>query len=150
MLIFKQINNNKMKRTAKAHWNGNLKEGKGEISSQSTILNQTPYSFKTRFESGIGTNPEELIAAAHAGCFTMAVSATLERAGFLANDLNTEATLDVDMAGLKITGIHLDLKASLIDGVSVETFQEIAEGAKANCIVSKALSVPITLSVSYQ
>lgn len=139
-----------MKRTAKAHWKGNLKEGKGEISSQSTILNQTPYSFKTRFESGIGTNPEELIAAAHAGCFTMALSATLERAGFLANDLNTEATLDVDMASLKITGIHLDLKASLIDGVSAEAFQEIAEGAKANCIVSKALSVPITLSVSYQ
>jgi osmotically inducible protein OsmC len=139
-----------MKRTAKAHWNGNLKEGKGEISSQSTTLNQTPYSFKTRFESGIGTNPEELIAAAHAGCFTMAVSATLERAGFLANDLNTEATLDVDMASLKITGIHLDLKASLIEGVSTKAFQEIAEGAKANCIVSKALSVPITLSVSYQ
>jgi osmotically inducible protein OsmC len=139
-----------MKRTAKAHWNGNLKEGKGEISSQSTVLNQTPYSFKTRFESGIGTNPEELIAAAHAGCFTMAVSATLERAGFLANDLNTEATLDVDMASLKITGIHLDLKASLINGVSAKAFQEIAEGAKANCIVSKALSVPITLSVSYQ
>jgi osmotically inducible protein OsmC len=139
-----------MKRTAKAHWNGNLKEGKGEISSQSTTLNQTPYSFKTRFESGIGTNPEELIAAAHAGCFTMAVSAVLERAGFKANDLNTEAILDVDLANLKITGIHLDLKASLIDGVSAEAFQEIAEGAKANCIISKALSVPITLSVSYQ
>jgi osmotically inducible protein OsmC len=139
-----------MKRIAKAHWNGNLKEGKGEISSQSTILNQTPYSYKTRFESGIGTNPEELIAAAHAGCFTMAVSATLERAGFIANDLNTEAILDLDMANLKITGIHLDLKASLIDGVSAEAFQQIAEGAKANCIVSKALSVPITLSFSYQ
>lgn len=139
-----------MKRTAKAHWNGNLKEGKGEISTQSTILNQTPYSFKTRFESGIGTNPEELIAAAHAGCFTMSVSATLERAGFLANDLDTEATLEVDLVNLKVTGIHLDLKASLIDGVSAEAFQEIAEGAKANCIVSKALSVPITLNVSYQ
>ena len=139
-----------MKRTAKAHWNGNLKEGKGEISTQSTILNQTPYSFKTRFESGIGTNPEELIAAAHAGCFTMSVSATLERAGFLANDLNTEAILEVDLADLKVTGIHLDLKASLIDGVSAEAFREIAEGAKANCIVSKALSVPITLNVSYQ
>jgi len=139
-----------MKRTAKAHWNGNLKEGKGEISSQSTVLNQTPYSFKTRFESGIGTNPEELIASAHAGCFTMSVSAVLERAGFLANDLNTEAVLDVDLANLQITGIHLDLKASLIDGVSAEAFQEIAEGAKANCIVSKALSVPITLSVTYQ
>jgi osmotically inducible protein OsmC len=139
-----------MKRIAKAHWNGSLKEGKGEISSQSTILNQTPYSFKTRFESGIGTNPEELIAAAHAGCFTMAVSAALERAGFTANDLNTEAILDLDMANLKITGIHLDLKASLIDSVSAEAFQQIAEGAKANCIVSKALSGPITLSVSYQ
>ncbi|SHM76792.1 OsmC family protein [Mucilaginibacter sp. OK098] len=139
-----------MKRTAKAHWNGNLKEGKGEISTPSTVLNQTPYSFKTRFESGVGTNPEELIAAAHAGCFTMSVSATLERAGFLANDLNTEATLDVDFVNLTITGIHLDLKASLIDGVSAEAFQEIAEGAKANCIVSKALSVPIALTVSYQ
>ena len=139
-----------MKRTAKAHWNGNLKDGKGEISSQSTILNQTPYSFKARFESGTGTNPEELIAAAHAGCFTMSVSATLERAGFKANDLNTEAILDVDLVNLKITGIQLDLKASLIDGVSAKYFQEIAEGAKANCIVSKALSVPITLTVSYQ
>jgi len=139
-----------MKRTAKAHWNGNLKDGKGEISSQSTTLNQTSYSFKTRFESGIGTNPEELIAAAHAGCFTMSVSATLERAGFLANDLSTEAILDVDFTNLNITGIHLDLKASLIDGLSAEAFKEIAESAKANCIVSKALSVPITISVSYQ
>ncbi|AYB32960.1 OsmC family protein [Chryseolinea soli] len=138
-----------MKRTAKAHWNGNLKGGKGEISSQSTVLNQTPYSFKTRFESGIGTNPEELIAAAHAGCFTMALSATLERAGFIANDLNTEATLEVDMASLSITGIHLEMKASLINGVSAEAFREFAEGAKANCLVSRALSVPITLSVSY-
>jgi len=139
-----------MKRTAKAHWNGNLKEGKGEISSQSTVLNQTPYSFKTRFESGIGTNPEELIAAAHAGCFTMSVSAALGKSGFSANDLNTEATLEVDLVNLMITGIHLDLAASLIDGVSAELFQHIAEGAKANCIVTKALSVPITLSVSYQ
>src|ERR1700756_5614990 len=118
-----------MKRTAKAHWNGNLKEGKGEVSSQSTTLNQTPYSFKTRFESGVGTNPEELIAAAHAGCFTMSVSATLERSGFLAKDLNTEATVDLDMANLKIANIHLDLKASLIDGLSAEEFQKIAEAA---------------------
>lgn len=139
-----------MKRTAKAHWNGNLKAGKGEISSQSTVLNETPYSFNTRFESGIGTNPEELIAAAHAGCFTMSVSATLERAGFLAKDLNTEATLEVDMVNLKVTGIHLELKASPIEGLPADVFQEIAEGAKENCLVSKALSVPITLSVSYQ
>jgi osmotically inducible protein OsmC len=80
----------------------------------------------------------------------MSVSAALEHAGFIANDLNTEAILDVDLANLKITGIQLDLKASLIDGVSAKAFQEIAEGAKANCIVSKALSVPITLTVSYK
>jgi len=139
-----------MKRTAKAHWKGNVKEGKGELSSQSTTLNETQYSFTSRFESGVGTNPEELIAAALAGCFTMALSATLERSGFVANDLNTDATLDLDMSVRMISGIHLDLKASLIDGVSAETFQEIADGVKANCIVSKALSVPVTLSVSYQ
>ena len=139
-----------MKRTAKAHWNGNLKEGKGELFSQSNTLNQIPYSYKTRFESGIGTNPEELLAAAHAGCFTMAVSASLETAGFIARDLNTEAILDLDVLALRITGILLDLKASVIEGLSAEAFQKIAEGAKANCIVSKALSVPITLSVSYQ
>ena len=139
-----------MKRTAKAHWNGNLKEGKGEITSQSTVLNQTPYSFKARFESGIGTNPEELIASAHAGCFTMSVSAALMQSGFTAAELNTEATVEVDFVNLNITGIHLDLTASVIDGVSAEVFQQIAEGAKANCILTKALSVPITLSVSYQ
>jgi lipoyl-dependent peroxiredoxin len=98
----------------------------------------------------VGTIPEELIAAAQAGCFTMSVSASLERAGFLAGDLNTEATPDLDMVALKTNGIHLDLKASLIDGVSAEAFQQIVEGAKANCIVSKALRVPVTLSVSYQ
>jgi len=139
-----------MKRTAKAHWKGNLKEGKGEISTPSTILNQTNYSFKTRFEQGaVGTNPEELIAAAHAGCFTMAVSAQLTQKGITAGDLETEAILDLDMVGLKIDGIHLDIKAAAIDGVSEAQFKEIAEGAKAGCIVSKALNVPITLSVTY-
>jgi osmotically inducible protein OsmC len=138
-----------MKRTAKAHWNGTLTEGKGEISTQSTTLNNTQYSFKTRFADGIGTNPEELIAAAHAGCFTMAVGAALSQAGFTPGDLNTEAILDLDMAALSITGIHLELKGSPINGVSEEKFKEIAEGAKANCIVSKALSVPITLNVQY-
>jgi osmotically inducible protein OsmC len=140
-----------MKRTAKAHWNGNLMEGKGEISSQSSVLNQTPYSFKARFEAGVvGTNPEELIAAAHAGCFTMSVSAALTQAGLTANDLNTEAILDVDLVGLKITGIHLELKAALINGVTAEAFQKIAEGAKANCIVSKVLNAPVTLNVTYK
>ena len=138
-----------MKRTAKAHWNGTLKDGKGEITTQSTTLNNTQYSFKTRFEEGVGTNPEELIAAAHAGCFTMAVGAVLTQAGFTPGDLNTEAILDLDMQALTITGIHLELSASAIEGVTEAKFKEVAEGAKANCIVSKALSVPITLNVTY-
>src|SRR3954470_4093835 len=126
-----------MKRTAKAHWNGTLKEGKGEITTQSTTLNNTQYSFKTRFEEGVGTNPEELIAAAHAGCFTMAVGAVLTQNGFTPGDLNTEAILDLDMVALNINGIHLELTASAIDGVTEDNFKEIAEGAKANCIISK-------------
>jgi osmotically inducible protein OsmC len=138
-----------MKRTAHAHWNGTLKEGKGEITTQSTTLNNTQYSFKTRFADGVGTNPEELIAAAHAGCFTMAVGAALSNAGFKPNDLSTEAILDFDMAAPGITGIHLELKGSAIEGVSEEKFKEIAEGARANCIISRALSVPITLNVQY-
>lgn len=138
-----------MKRTAKAHWKGTFKEGKGELTTQSTTLNNTQYAFKTRFEDGVGTNPEELIAAAHAGCFTMAVGYALSEAGFTPNDLDTEATLNFDIPTVTITGIHLDLKGAAIDGVSEEKFKEIAEGAKANCIVSRALSVPITLSVQY-
>jgi osmotically inducible protein OsmC len=139
-----------MKRTATAHWKGTLKEGKGEITTQSTTLNKTQYSFKTRFEQGVGTNPEELIAAAHAGCFTMAVGAALTTAGFTPGDLDTEAILDFDMAAPRITGIHLELKGAAISGVTEAKFKEIAEGAKANCIISKVLSVPITLNVSYK
>lgn len=138
-----------MKRTANAHWNGTLQEGKGEITTQSTILNQTQYSFKTRFADGIGTNPEELIAAAHAGCFTMAVGAALTQQGITPGDLTTDAILDLDMQALEIKGIHLELKATVIDGVDEAKFKEVAEGAKAGCIVSKALSVPITLNVTY-
>lgn len=138
-----------MKRTAKAHWNGTLQEGKGEISTQSAVLDHIQYSFKTRFADGIGTNPEELIAAAHAGCFSMALSATLEHHKITAGDIYTDAIVDLDMRALSITGIHLELKASMIDGVSEATFTEIAEGAKVNCIVSKALNVPITLAVTY-
>ncbi|MFD0764065.1 OsmC family protein [Mucilaginibacter lutimaris] len=138
-----------MKRTANAHWNGTLQEGKGEITTQSTILNKTQYSFKTRFADGIGTNPEELIAAAHAGCFTMAVGAALTQQGITPGDLTTDAILDLDMQALEIKGIHLELKASVIDGVDEAKFKEVAEGAKSGCIVSKALSVPITLNVTY-
>jgi osmotically inducible protein OsmC len=138
-----------MKRTANAHWNGTLQEGKGEITTQSTILNKTQYSFKTRFADGVGTNPEELIAAAHAGCFTMAVGAALSQQGITPGDLTTDAILDLDMQALEIKGIHLELKASVIDGVDEAKFKEVAEGAKAGCIISKALSVPITLNVTY-
>lgn len=139
-----------MKRTAKAHWNGTLKDGKGELTTQSTVLNNTQYSFKTRFEDGIGTNPEELIAAAHAGCFTMAVGAALTQQGFTPGDLNTEAVLDLDMNSLTITGIQLALKAAKIEGVDEAKFKEVAEGAKVNCIISKVLNAPITLEVTYQ
>jgi lipoyl-dependent peroxiredoxin len=130
-----------MKRTASAHWSGDLKTGKGTISSQSTVLNQTQYSFKTRFEDGIGTNPEELLAAAHAGCFTMAVSAGLAQAGFTATDLDTVATLTLE--GLDVTGIHLSIKGT-VPNLTAEQFTEFANGAEKNCIISKALKVAIT------
>ena len=130
-----------MKRTASAHWEGDLKAGKGTLSTQSTTLNQTQYSFKTRFEDGVGTNPEELLAAAHAGCFTMAVSMILGQAGFTATALDTVAT--VSMEGLVITGVHLSISGS-IPNISAEQFIEITKGAEQNCLISKALSIPIT------
>jgi osmotically inducible protein OsmC len=130
-----------MKRTASAHWSGDLKTGKGTISSQSTVLNQTQYSFKTRFEDGIGTNPEELLAAAHSGCFTMAVSASLAQAGYTATDLDTVATLTLE--GLDVTGIHLSIKGT-VPNLTAEQFAEFTKGAEKNCIISKALKVAIT------
>jgi len=131
-----------MKRTAKAHWAGNLKEGKGSISTPSGILNQTNYSFKTRFEEGEkGTNPEELLAAAHAGCFTMAVSSMLTQKGFTPTSLDTEAI--VSLEGLTITGIHLIISGS-VAGINAAEFSAITKDAEKNCIISKALSVVIT------
>jgi lipoyl-dependent peroxiredoxin len=130
-----------MKRTATAHWEGDLKNGKGLISSQSTTLSNTQYSFKTRFEDGVGTNPEELLAAAHAGCFTMAVSMLLGQAGFTATALDTSAA--VNMEGLAITGVHLVIKGS-VPGITAEQFAEITKAAEVNCLISKALSVAIT------
>src|SRR4051794_25262453 len=104
-----------MKRTASAVWQGGLKDGKGRISSQSGVLSDTQYSFSTRFENGVGTNPEELIAAAHAGCFTMALSGQLGNAGMTAEELNTTATLTLDKtdAGFTITEIHLEVRARI-------------------------------------
>ena len=134
-----------MKRTASAHWEGDLKEGKGTISTQSTVLNATQYSFKTRFEDGLGTNPEELLAAAHAGCFTMAVSMIVSQAGFKINALDTSAI--VNMEGLAVTGVHLTIKGD-VSGLLPEQFEEMTKGAEKNCIISKALSVPITSECS--
>lgn len=130
-----------MKRTGTAHWEGDLRSGKGALSTQSTTLNQTQYSFKTRFEDGVGTNPEELLAAAHAGCFTMAVSMLLGQGGFTATSLDTTAS--VTMEGLAITGVHLSIKG-VVPNISNEQFQEIVKGAEQNCLISKALSIPIT------
>jgi osmotically inducible protein OsmC len=130
-----------MKRTASAHWEGDLKTGKGNVSTQSTVLNNTQYSFKTRFEDGVGTNPEELLAAAHAGCFTMAVGAALTQAGTPATSLDTMATLNLE--GLDITGIHLSIKGK-VPGITAAQFEEVTKGAEKNCIISKALKVAIS------
>ncbi|MFM7428767.1 MAG: OsmC family protein [Flammeovirgaceae bacterium] len=130
-----------MKRTASAHWEGDLKTGKGNVSTQSTVLNNTQFSFKTRFEDGIGTNPEELLAAAHAGCFTMAVGAALTQAGTPATSLDTMATLNLE--GLDITGIHLSIKGK-VPGITAAQFEEVTKGAEKNCIISKALKVAIS------
>ena len=131
-----------MKRTAKAHWSGNLKEGKGDITTQSGILNHTNYSFKTRFTGEeTGTNPEELLAAAHAGCFTMAVSAALTEKGLTPQALDTEAT--VQMEGLSITSVHLQITGQ-VDGLSATDFESITKVAEKNCLISKVLSIPIS------
>jgi lipoyl-dependent peroxiredoxin len=136
-----------MKRTATAQWEGDFKEGKGNVTSQSFVLNKTPYSYKTRFENGTGTNPEELIAAAHAGCFTMSVDLMLSQNGLKPELLEAQATIDLDMVALKITGIHLELKGR-VSGITSEEFNAIAVLAKETCIVSKALNVPITMTAS--
>ena len=136
-----------MKRTAKAHWQGNLKEGKGSLTTPSGILNNTNYSFKTRFEEGeAGTNPEELLAAAHAGCFTMAVSAMLTAKGLTAKVLDTEAI--VNMEGLAVTAVHLIISGS-VDGITADEFVAITKDAEKNCIISKVLNVAITSEATF-
>jgi osmotically inducible protein OsmC len=132
----------KMKRTAKAHWSGNLKEGKGELTTQSKILYKTNYSFKTRFEGDTtGTNPEELLAAAHAGCFTMAVSLAITEKGLNPESLDTEAV--VTMEGFSITSVHLSITGSIL-GLNVDEFEAITKGAEQDCLISKVLNVPIS------
>lgn len=143
-----------LKRRATSKWTGSGLEGSGTLNGPSGVLRDTPYNTKMRFENenGIaGTNPEELIAAAHAGCFNMALSFQIDGAGFTAKELETTATLTVDKNGndYEITEIVLDLKGS-VDGMNETQFKELAEKAKAGCPVSKALSaVPITLQVNF-
>jgi lipoyl-dependent peroxiredoxin len=136
-----------MKRTASAVWQGDLKKGQGTVSTQSGVLNKTQYSFSTRFENGIGTNPEELIAAAHAGCFTMALSAFLGGAGFTAEELSTQATLTLEQVdgNWTITAVHLDLTGR-VPGIDAAKFEEIADQAKAGCPVSRVLKADVTLT----
>jgi lipoyl-dependent peroxiredoxin len=137
-----------MKRTASAVWRGDLKQGKGTVSTESGALRETPYSFTTRFENGPGTNPEELIAAAHAGCFTMALSATLGKAGLTPTELRTTANLSLEQVSgnWTLTAIHLELKGQ-VPGIDREKLQEYANDAKANCPVSRVLNAKITLDV---
>ena len=135
-----------MIRKAKAIWRGTGRTGKGELSSDSGVLSATPYSFKTRFESEKGTNPEELIAAAHAGCFTMALAFQLERAGFSPTELATEAavTLEPEGQGFKISRSALALRAK-VPNLDAETFARMAGDAEKTCPVSKVLKAEISL-----
>jgi osmotically inducible protein OsmC len=136
-----------MIRKASAVWNGSLKEGKGTISTDSKVLTNAQYSFSTRFENGIGTNPEELIAAAHAGCFSMALSAQLGNAGITPESIETTAavTLEKLEAGFTVTKVHLDVTAK-IPGVDAAAFETAAQNAKAGCPISRLLKAEITMT----
>ncbi|MDX2001047.1 MAG: OsmC family protein [Chitinophagales bacterium] len=134
-----------MKRTASANWQGTGKEGKGKLSTQSGVLSDTQYSFNTRFADGIGTNPEELLGAAHAGCFTMKLSFNLNQAGFTAENIDTKATVSLENGS--INQIDLEVKATVPD-ISAEQFDELAKDAKANCPVSKLFNTNIILTAS--
>ncbi|KAA5535127.1 OsmC family peroxiredoxin [Taibaiella lutea] len=131
-----------MKRTANAHWSGTIKEGKGTLTTQSKILDQTNYSFKTRFTGEeTGTNPEELLAAAHAGCFTMAVSLALTEKGLNPSSLDTVATVTMENFG--IASVHLSITGT-VAGISADEFEAITKGAEQNCLISKVLNIPVS------
>ena len=140
-----------MKRNASAVWNGGLKSGKGVISTDSGVLSNTQYSFATRFENGIGTNPEELIAAAHAGCFSMQLSALLEKAGLTAESINTKAALTMDNVdgSFTITAVHLDVTAK-VPNATQQQFDEATSTAKASCPVSRVLRAEITMTAKLE
>ena len=138
-----------IKKTASAHWAGDLKTGIGSISTETGVLREAPYGFKARFEGGKGTNPEELIGAAHAGCFSMALSMILGDAGLKADSIDTtaEVTLDQVDGGFAITAVHLILKAK-VPGATQEQFNELTKKAKEGCPVSKVLNAKITLDAT--
>jgi lipoyl-dependent peroxiredoxin len=140
-----------MKRKGSAVWKGGLKDGKGTVSTDSGVLSNTQYSFSTRFEDGKGTNPEELIAAAHAGCFSMALSAQLGNAGMTAESIATTATVNLEKtdAGFTITAVHLDVKAK-IPGADKTAFDTAANNAKAGCPVSRVLNATITMDAALE
>jgi osmotically inducible protein OsmC len=140
-----------MKRNASAVWKGGLKDGKGTISSDSGVLADTQYSFSTRFENGKGTNPEELIAAAHAGCFSMALSAQLGTMGLTPETINTSAAVSLEKVGdgFAITAVHLTVKAK-VPGADAPQFQTAANNAKAGCPVSKVLNATITMDAALE
>jgi osmotically inducible protein OsmC len=140
-----------MKKSASAHWSGGIKDGQGTISTETGALRDAPYGFKSRFEDGPGTNPEELIGAAHAGCYTMALSLGLTHAGLTATSIDTTAvvTLDKDGDGFSITAVHLTCKAS-VPHTDAATFDKIAQETKLGCPVSKVLKATITLDASLE
>lgn len=140
-----------MLRKATAVWNGGIKDGSGKISTDSGVLSETQYSFSTRFEDGVGTNPEELIAAAHAGCFSMALSGQLGNAGMTADSINTTAEVRLEKVegGFAITTVHLTVRAS-IPGADNEAFMTAANNAKAGCPVSKVLNAEITMDAALE
>ena len=140
-----------MKRKGSAVWRGGLKDGKGTVSTDSGVLSNTQYSFSTRFEDGKGTNPEELIAAAHAGCFSMALSAQLGNAGITAEQIQTTATVSLDKTegGFSITAVHLDVRAK-IPGADKQAFETAANNAKSGCPVSRVLNATITMEATLE
>jgi osmotically inducible protein OsmC len=140
-----------MKRKGSAVWRGGLKDGKGTVSTDSGVLSNTQYSFSTRFEDGKGTNPEELIAAAHAGCFSMALSAQLGNAGITAEQIQTTATVSLDKTdgGFSITAVHLDVRAK-IPGADKQAFETAANDAKSGCPVSRVLNATITMDAKLE
>lgn len=136
-----------IKRKASAHWEGSGKEGKGTVSTASTVLNQTQYSFNTRFADGVGTNPEELVGAAHAGCFSMKLAFNLQEAGFTADSIDTDCTITLDPGTGSISESHLVVKAS-VPGIEPDKFQSLVDDAEANCPISKLFNTKISVEAS--